>query len=33
VDLEYASNNGTGTGELFVGVKTVDGIPLGKTLM
>jgi hypothetical protein len=26
--LQYVSVNGTGTGELYIGVKTVDGIPL-----
>lgn len=28
VDVEYVSVNGTGTGELYIGVKTIDGIPL-----
>jgi len=28
-DVEYASKNGTGTGELDVQIDTVDGIPLG----
>ena len=28
VNLQYTSQNGTGTGELYIGIKTVDGIPL-----
>jgi len=28
VQLKYTSKNGTGTGEIYIGIKTVDGIPL-----
>lgn len=28
INLNYLSNNGTGTGELYIGVKTVDRIPV-----
>ncbi|CAF1004410.1 unnamed protein product [Brachionus calyciflorus] len=28
INLTYESNNGTGTGELYIGVKTVDRIPV-----
>jgi hypothetical protein len=31
--LQYVSANGTGTGELYIGVKTVDGIPLGDSFL
>ena len=28
VQMKYTSVNGTGTGEIYIGIKTVDGIPL-----
>jgi hypothetical protein len=28
IQLKYTSTNGTGTGEIFIGIKTVDRIPL-----
>jgi len=31
--LTYVSRNGTGTGELDVGIETVDGIPLGQDFL
>ncbi|KAF6029227.1 hypothetical protein EB796_012463 [Bugula neritina] len=32
-DVEYASKNGTGTGELDVQIDTVDGIPLASSYL
>jgi hypothetical protein len=28
IQMKYVSKNGTGTGEIFIGIKTVDGVPL-----
>ena len=33
VDVEYVSKNGTGTGELYIGIDTVDGIPLDDSFL
>lgn len=33
IDLEYVSFNGTGTGELYIGVRTVDGIPIEESFL
>ena len=30
IGLTYVSKNGTGTGEMDVDIRTVDGIPVGK---
>ena len=32
IGLTYVSKNGTGTGELDIEIRTVDGIPVGKIL-
>jgi len=29
--MQYHSKNGTGTGEMFVGLETVDGVPIRKS--
>ncbi|KAL5009318.1 hypothetical protein ScPMuIL_014899 [Solemya velum] len=33
IDIEYSSENGTGTGELAVAIHTVDGIPVGTSFL
>jgi len=33
VDIEYVSQNGTGTGELAIEIKTIDGVPLGTSFL
>ncbi|KAL5009317.1 hypothetical protein ScPMuIL_014898 [Solemya velum] len=33
IDIEYSSENGTGTGELAVAIQTVDGIPVGGSFL
>ena len=33
VQVSYSSKNGTGTGELFIGVKTNDGLPLESSFL
>ncbi|CAF3728116.1 unnamed protein product [Rotaria sp. Silwood1] len=33
IDFVYVSNNGTGTGELIITIKTVDGVPLSTSFL
>jgi len=33
IEVEYTSKNGTGTGEMVVGVETVDGIPIANSFL